>query len=419
MPNNVLTMVVVALCALLISAAVAIVWLIRAAGGPRIQGPSPIDDGTAPKPEPLPPQKGRNEEERRKAIEARLVDYEAEQRSLVDARVSELLAQAIGKVEPVEVSRGSTDVVVLPSEDVKGRIVGKDGKNFRAFEHAAGVQLLIDELPGAVVVSSFDGFRRAVASRALGNLIKEGRIQPARIEESVALAKRQLEDEAAAQGREAAERAGVKGLPPRVLDALGRLNYRASLGQNVLAHSVECAQIASTIARELGYDPLIAASAAFLHDIGKSDAVASSEPHAIAGMRFLESCGIKEPILNAVGAHHGEIVPASVYAEFVIVADGLSATRPGARSEPLDRLHSRIERIEERIRAMPGVRDVYAVGAGRELRVVVASENLDDLACRDLADELAEALPEWEPQHGATKISVLREFRVERTSKPV
>lgn len=334
----------------------------------------------------------------------------------ITSRTREMLLDALERSATPIAQAASTTVVVLPSEDLKGRIVGREGRNMRAFEQVTGVDLLIDETPGAVTLSSFDPMRREIARITLERLIEDGKIQPSRIEEVHAQAAAKVEQEMGLAGIEAADFAGVKGLPKPITQALGRLKYRTSYAQNVLEHSVETARIAGILAAELGLDPANARRGALLHDIGKALGPEWEGPHAIAGMRFLKSHGEREPVLNAVGAHHREIPPDCPEAQLVIVADGLSASRPGARREALEDLLQRQAKLEEISMSFPGVAKSYAVQSGRELRVLVNPGAIDDAGAVQLASDIARKIQEEVHFPGQIKVTVIRELRAEQVA---
>lgn len=310
----------------------------------------------------------------------------------------------------------STSTVTLPTDDLKGRIVGREGRNMRAFEQVTGVDLLIDETPGTVVLSSFDPYRREVAKVTLEKLLKDGKIQPSRIEETYAEAAKEVERQSLDNARHAAQLAGVGNLNNEILKAVGRLRYRTSYAQNVLEHSIECARIAGILATELGMDAEKVKRAAFLHDIGKSLGPEWEGPHALAGMRFLQAQGEKEPILNAVGAHHREIPPNCPEAELVIIADSLSASRPGARREAADAILQRQRRLEEIALELDGVDRAVAVQAGRELRVLVNPGTIDDAGALQIAEEITKRIGAERTQSNLPRliVTVIRELRIEK-----
>lgn len=315
------------------------------------------------------------------------------------------------------VAEATVAVVSLPSEEMKGRIIGREGRNIRAFEQVTGVDLIIDDTPEAVVISCFDPVRRETARIALMNLMVDGRIHPGRIEELFEKAQAEIQRVIELAGAEAAERAGIAGLPPKVLETMGRLRFRTSYAQNVLDHSVETAHLAAMLAAELRCNVEVARRAGFLHDIGKALSEEFDGPHALAGMAFLRQYGIREPVLNAVGAHHHDIEPATPEASIVIVADSISAARPGARRENLDSYVKRLEALELLANSFPGVERSYALQAGREVRLVVRPDQIDDLAAARLAGEVARRIESEMEYPGQIKVTVIRETRASDVAK--
>lgn len=308
--------------------------------------------------------------------------------------------------------------VKLPSDDWKGRLIGREGRNIRAFEQTTGVELVIDEEDPAVVLSSFDPLRRETARLVLQRLIHDGRVQPARIEELYAEAQVELQARLMDLGRDAAERARVEGLTTRTLAKLGELSLRQSYAQNVLEHSVETALLAGHLAEEIAVEPKMARRAALLHDIGKALGEDFEGPHALAGMQFLQGEGEGEPILNAVGAHHHDIEPIHLESTLVIIADTLSAARPGARSETLEAYFHRLEALETLAQSYPGVERSYAIQAGREVRVFVRPESVNDADAQALATSIAEAIERDQTYAGSIKVTVIRETRASAQTNP-
>jgi ribonuclease Y len=315
------------------------------------------------------------------------------------------------------VTEATLAVVELPSEDMKGRIIGRDGRNIRSFEQITGVDLIIDETPEAVVISCFDPVRRETARLTLMNLMVDGRIHPGRIEELFEKAKEEVNRMIKDAGEKAAERANVTGLPPRVIETLGRLRFRTSYAQNVLDHSVEVSVICANLAAELGLNVEIAKRAGLLHDIGKALGPEWEGPHALTGMEFLRGLGEKEHVLNAVGAHHFEIEPASAESHVVIIGDTISAARPGARRENLENYLKRLTSLEALANSFPGVDRSYAVQAGREIRLIVKPEEIDDLAAARLAGEVASKIEAQMEYPGQIKVTVIRETRSSSVAK--
>jgi len=307
-------------------------------------------------------------------------------------------------------------LVHLPSEDMKGRIIGREGRNIKAFEAATGVTLLIDESPQLVLLSSFDPVRREIARSALEALINDGRIHPASIEEFVKRAQDDLELVTTQAGEDAVAKLNINGLHPEIIKLLGRLKYRFSYNQNVLDHSVETAFLASIMASEVGLDPNIAKRAGLLHDIGKAVSGDLEGSHATIGSDFIKRHGETPIVANAVAAHHEEVKPETIYAGLVILADTISATRPGARAESMDSYIQRLGRLEKLAMSLDGVQQAFAIQAGREIRVVVSPQHVTDDRARELAKDLRRRI-ESELQYPSTiKITVIRENRFTETA---
>jgi ribonucrease Y len=315
------------------------------------------------------------------------------------------------------VTEATLAVVELPSEDMKGRIIGREGRNIRAFEQVTGVDLIIDETPEAVVISCFDPIRREVARLTLMNLMLDGRIHPGRIEELHEKAQAEVERMVLDAGERAVERANVSGLPPKVVETMGKLRFRTSYAQNVLDHSVEVARLCEGLAAELGLNVEVAKRAAFLHDIGKALGPEYEGPHALTGMEFLRGQGEREAVLHAVGAHHFEIEPTTAEAIAVIVSDTISASRPGARRENLENYIKRLSSLEQLANSFEGVARSYAVQAGREIRLIVKPTEVDDLAAARLANEVARRIEKDLEYPGQIKVTVIRETRVQDVAK--
>jgi ribonuclease Y len=307
-------------------------------------------------------------------------------------------------------------LIPLPSEEMKGRIIGREGRNIKAFEAATGVTLMIDETPQLVLLSSFDPVRREVARVALEALVKDGRIHPASIEEFVKRAQDEIELTTTQAGEEAVTRLGINGLHSEIIKLIGRLKYRFSYNQNVLDHSVETAFLASLIASEVGLDPNIAKRAGLLHDIGKGVPGELEGSHAVIGADFIKRFGETPIVVNAVAAHHEEVRPETIYAGLVILADTISATRPGARAESMSSYIKRLDRLEKLALSLEGVQQAFAIQAGREIRVVVSPEHVTDERARALAQILRSRI-EAELQYPSTiKITVIREARFSETA---
>jgi ribonucrease Y len=307
-------------------------------------------------------------------------------------------------------------IVQLPGEEMKGRIIGREGRNIKAFEAATGVTLLIDESPQMVLISSFDPVRREIAKQALEGLIKDGRIHPASIEEFVARAKEEIRLNAMQAGEEAVQRLQVNGLHPEVISLLGNLKFRFSYTQNVLDHSVEVGFLCSMLASEIGLDPQVAKRAGLLHDIGKAVEGEYQGSHAVMGAEFVKRFGETPIVVNAVAAHHEEVKPETVYAGLVILADTISAVRPGARAESMTGYIQRLDRLEKLALSMEGVQQAYAIQAGREVRVVVNPLAVTDEQAGELAKQLRRKIEEELQYPSTIKITVIREQRFSETA---
>ena len=307
-------------------------------------------------------------------------------------------------------------IVQLPSEEMKGRIIGREGRNIKAFESATGVTVLIDESPQTVLISSFDPVRREVARNALEALVIDGRIHPASIEEFVKRAQEEVGAVATKAGEDAVTRLNINGLHPEIISLLGRLKYRFSYNQNVLDHSVETAFLASMIASEVGLDPNIAKRAGLLHDIGKAASAELEGSHAQIGAEFIKRYGETPIVVNAVAAHHEEVKPETVYAGLVILADTISAVRPGARAESITGYVQRLERLEQLANSIEGVEQSFAIQAGREIRVVVAPQRVTDDQAREIATELRKRVEAELEYPSSIKITVIREQRFTETA---
>lgn len=334
-----------------------------------------------------------------------------------EKKARKILLDVIQRQAVTTVSEATLSVINLPSDDMKGRIIGREGRNIKAFETITGVDVIIDETPESITLSSFDPVRRETARLAMLNLIIDGRIHPNRIEELYEEAKQEVQRVVRESGEEASERARVGGLHPRVIETMGRLKFRASYAQNVLDHSVEVARIAAQLAYELGLNADVARRAGFLHDIGKALGEEFVGPHALTGMEFIRGFDEKEPVLNAVGAHHNEIEPATPEAHLVIVADAISAARPGARNQNLDSYIKRLTDLEELANQFEGVEKSYAIQAGRELRLVVKSDEIDDLAAKKLATAVAKKISSTSDAYGQVRVTVIRETRYQEVSQ--
>ncbi|MFV2001262.1 MAG: ribonuclease Y [Acidimicrobiia bacterium] len=351
------------------------------------------------------------EDEARRDAMVLVRDMETKAREESDRRARRILATVIQRVSSEVVSETTISSVALPSDDMKGRIIGRDGRNIRTFEAIAGVDLVVDDTPGAVSVSTFDPVRREVARRALERLVEDGRIHPTSIEEAYEKAKDEVEQSIRDAGEWAMLEVGLTRLHPELTTLVGRLRYRTSYGQNVLDHLVESAHIAGMLAAELGVDELEAKRAAFLHDIGKAVSHEVGGSHALIGAEIARRFGEDAAVVHAIEAHHNEVEPRTLTAVLVQAADAVSAARPGARREALESYVRRLERLEEIAEGFDGVEKVFALQAGREVRVVVDPGTLDDVGSKDLARRIARRLEENLQYPGQIEVTVIREYR--------
>jgi ribonuclease Y len=334
-----------------------------------------------------------------------------------ERRVRNILSVCMGRLAATHASETTVSVVQLPSDDMKGRVIGREGRNIRALENLTGVDFIIDDTPHAVVLSGFDGVRREVARMTLEKLLADGRIHPARIEEMYYQSKSELESHIAEAGEQAALDANVQAVDPELLRLLGRLKFRTSYGQNVLDHVVEVAQLAGLMADELGASPKTARRAALLHDIGKSVSHEVEGPHALVGGDLARKHGESEAVAHAMEAHHNEVEPQTVEAVIVQAADALSGARPGARGESLEHYVSRLRDLEQIATRHPGVDRVYAMQAGREIRVMVAPNAVDDDAAVALSHDIAREIEQELEYPGQIKVTVIRESRATEFAK--
>jgi len=336
---------------------------------------------------------------------------EAEAREEGDERARKLIADAIQRVASEHVSEVTTSFVPLPSDEMKGRIIGRNGRNIHAFEQAAGVDVIVDDTPEAITISSFDTVRREVAVRSMAKLVLDGRIHPAHIEKIVKREQEEVERIIAEAGEQAAYDAGVPGLHPDILKVLGRLKFRTSYGQNQLAHAVETAQLAGVIAAELGADVEVAKAGALLHDLGKAMDHNVEGTHALIGAEFAKRYGVSSKVTNTIASHHHEVEQESVEAVIVESADAISGARPGARRESLEQYIKRVRALEEVANSYKGVNQSYALQAGREVRIFVRPEEVDDLDSIRLARDIAKQIEDSMQYPGQIKVTVIRETR--------
>ena len=328
-----------------------------------------------------------------------------------DRKARKLIADAIQRVASEHVAEISVSVVPLPSDDMKGRIIGRNGRNIRAFEQTAGVDVVVDDTPEAVTISCFDPVRREVAKRAMMKLVLDGRIHPAHIEKIVNKMRDEVDSVILEEGEKATFEAGVPGLNPEIIKKLGRLKFRTSYGQNQLAHAIETSQLAGVIAAELGADSEMAKAGGLLHDLGKAMDHEVEGTHAAIGADFCQRYGVNPNVVNIIAAHHHESEQDSVEAVIVEAADAISGARPGARRESLEQYIKRIRALEEVASSFPGVSQCYALQAGREIRVIVLPEDIDDLEATQLARSVAKKIEEGMRYPGQIKVTVIRETR--------
>lgn len=342
---------------------------------------------------------------------------EAEAREEGEKRARKLIADAIQRVASEHVAEVTSSVVPLPNEEMKGRIVGRNGRNIKAFEQAAGVDVIVDDTPEAVTISCFDSVRREIARRALTRLTVDGRIHPAHIEKILEEEAKAVDRVIAEAGEQAAFEAGITGLHPEVLRMMGRLKFRTSYGQNQLAHAVEVSKLAGILAAELGANVEISKQGGFLHDIGKAMDHNQDGTHAKLGAEYCRRYGVNPIVVNAIESHHHEVDQASIEAVIAESADAISGARPGARREDLEAYIKRIRTLEELSQSFEGVGQAFAIQAGREVRVIVKPENIDDLASARLARDIAKKIEESMQYPGQIKVTVIRETRATEFAK--
>jgi ribonucrease Y len=343
---------------------------------------------------------------------ARLIrQVEEETRHDADRRARNILATVMQRVASSHAVETTVSVVELKSDELKGRIIGREGRNIRTLETLTGIDFIIDDTPGAVLLSGFDGVRREIARLTLERLLQDGRIHPARIEEAFHQAKSEIDQHVVEVGEQAVFEANVGSVHPELVKVLGKLRFRTSYGQNVLAHSVECARLASMLAAELGGDPRVAARAALLHDIGKAVSHESEGPHALVGGELARRYKESEAVAHAMEAHHNEVELQTVEAVIVQIVDALSGARPGARGESLEHYVKRLHELEAIAGRHTGVDKVYAMHAGREIRVIVHPDEIDDDAAALLSHEIAREVEKQLDYPGQIKVTVIRESR--------
>jgi ribonuclease Y len=351
------------------------------------------------------------EDEARAEAQHRVREIERHASEEGDERARRILTTVMQRIAADHTSEVTITVVALPNEEMKGRIIGREGRNIRALEQATGVDLIIDDTPEAVVLSGFDPVRREVARMALNKLISDGRIHPGRIEETVAKSRQELEVVMRQAGEQAAYDAGVPGLHPELIKLIGRLKYRTSYGQNVLNHCIETARLAGLLAAEIGANVAESKKGGLLHDIGKAVDHEVEGPHAAIGGDIAARYGVNAIVCNAIAAHHQEVEQESTEATVVQIADAISASRPGARGESLDNYVKRLDDLQQIALSFPGVERCFAIQAGREIRILVRPEDIDDLASSRLARDVVRKIEEQLQYPGQIKVTVIRETR--------
>ena len=329
----------------------------------------------------------------------------------IDETAQAMLITAMERMSSEVTADRTVTALKLPDDDMKGRIIGKEGRNIQALQRATGVDILVDDTPGMVVLSSFDPIRRQVARYALERLMKDGRINPSSIEDAVSKAEREIEKEVVRAGEDAAREVGVVGIPREMLHLLGELKFRTSYGQNVLLHSIEMAHIAGMIAEEIGADVRTAKTATLLHDIGKAVTHKIEGKHADIGAELAKKYGLSDPIVHAIAAHHDDIEPTTTEAIIVKICDALSAARPGARNISAENFAERMRDLENIATSFPGIDKAYAISAGREIRVIVEPKQIDDLTALKLARDIADKIEATMSYPGVIKVNVIRETR--------
>jgi ribonuclease Y len=343
---------------------------------------------------------------------ARIVrQIENEARETGEEKARELIADAIQRVASDKVAEVTTSLVTLPNEEMKGRIVGRNGRNIRSFEQATGVDVIVDDTPEAVTISCFDSVRREIARRTLTRLVQDGRIHPAYIEKILAEERAEMERDIIKSGNEAAYEASVHGLHPEIIKKLGRLKFRSSYGQNQLAHAVETSKIASVLAAELGANIEVAKAGALLHDLGKAMDHNTDGTHAQIGAEFAKRHGVSPAVVNIIASHHHEVDQASVEAVIAEAADAISGARPGARREDLEQYIKRLKALENIANEHKGVESSFAIQAGREVRIIVKPEEVDDYQAHQLAKNIADEIEETLQYPGQIRVTVIRETR--------
>jgi ribonuclease Y len=355
---------------------------------------------------------GRLERELAEEADKLIARHVSEAREEAETRTREVVLTSIQRLGTTMMSEATVSTVDVPNDEMKGRIIGREGRNIRAFEKATGVDVIVDDTPGVIVVSAFDGVRREIARRTMVQLIQDGRVHPSRIEEVVAQVKKGMEQHLRETGRKALLDVGLHGLHGKLVDLLGRLRFRTSYGQNVLDHLVEASHLAGAMAAELKVDVKLAKRAALLHDIGKAVDHEVEGGHPAIGADLARRCGESPVVVNAIAAHHDDVPMESVFAVITQVSDALSAGRPGARRETFDRYIERLQRLEDVASAFPGVEQAFAIQAGREVRVIVNNAQISDRLAMKVARDIAKEIERELTYPGEVKVTLVRETRV-------
>ncbi|WP_304422921.1 ribonuclease Y [Faecalibaculum rodentium] len=349
---------------------------------------------------------------------AYIKDKEDEAKASANAKAQEIIALAIERIAQQETQERSVSVVAIPGEEMKGRIIGREGRNIRCFEQATGVELNIDDTPDLITITCFNPVRREVARLALEHLIRDGRIQPGRIEEVVKKYQNEIDQEIMKAGEDAIFKLGIGRIDREIVRLVGTMKYRYSYGQNALQHSMEVAYLAGVMAAELGLNQQLAKRAGLLHDIGKALNIDQQEGgHVELGYKFCRKHGEKEIVLNAIQSHHGDVEPKFLTSHLVIAADTISAARPGARKESAQAYINRLENLEKIAREAPGVSSAYAIQAGREIRILVNPDKVDDITCTKLARQIRDKIEDTLTYPGQIKVNVIREVRAQEIAK--
>jgi len=340
-----------------------------------------------------------------------ILKHEAELKEVCDTKAREIIGMAVQRYASAHTSEMTVASIDIPSDEMKGRIIGREGRNIRTFEKLTGVDVIVDDTPGVVIISSFDNVRREVGKMALQRLIQDGRIHPTRIEEIVTECQKEMDERIMRLGQEAAQEAGVQGLHEKLIQLMGRLNFRVSYSQNVLRHSIEVAHLTGMMAEQLGLDGTLARRCGFTHDIGKAADHEMEGGHPAIGAELLKRYSEGEEVVHSAAGHHDDIRPDFIYTVLVAAADAISAARPGARRETLEKYVKRLEELEALVCGFPGVEQCYAVQAGREVRVVVDPREVNDREAAALARDIAKAVEENLTYPGEVKVAVMRETR--------